>query len=1104
MSVNPKRKIALLSTAAMLLLAGTTNTLHAQTNLEVFGQNRIQYRNFDWKYFETKHFRIYHYDAAGRQLARYVAEQVENDISVVQKKLGGEFPRKFNIILYNNYDEYRQTNIGKRYESQLTQIPAGTVDLVGDKLVVYFNGEHSDLRRQTREGMARVIMERMLFGESFREMVKSAVLMNLPKWVVYGFTSYLVDGWDTKSNSDWENALAAHPNAGFYEQAEINPELAGKAFWKYISDKYGETTMKTLLYNMQRKSNLNDGIKLTLNQKTKVAYDSTIAYYKGVYAEDNMHEEKPDTASVKLVVNLPHDGTQIRNFKVAPKGNDVAYVAWKNGEYKVYLQNTHNEQSRYAILEEGRLDYNESPDPDYPLLAWSNTGYKLAILYKKGRETRLRIYNSIKARVENYLIPANRFDRVLSMTFNEDDDKLVFSAIKKSQTDLYEFTIRGSRMVNITNDQWDDLQPWFVSGGSRRGVLFLSNRPAPNLNVQAEVNQLPTGPMNVFFYNTRTKRKELIQMSHVTSGSVSQPIQYGSENYAYLYDENGIRNQFVVTLKRNAHNMDSAIAVPVTNYTTNVINHQYNPASREAAHVVQDGDRYIVYYQPLQIPGQNAEVKTLTPTILSQTEAAKTNIYSAPVAGAAKADNISLLKKGNTFKSEFENDTATGNIIAPEATSGPVEGAEMGDQADSTFLKMKAQPYRLAFKPDFFSVKVDNSILFNRYQSYSEGGGKYTTPPLGGMVTLSLNDLMENYRLTGGIRLPVNLSGLTFFTQYENFKHRLDWGILYLRTENYNNYLFAFTDVKGNPIYYVEELGKVVTNMVQGSFSYPLDRIRSVRLQLGLRTDRLLFKAQDTFSLTFDPTPKNQFWGLSRLEYVFDNTINPTINIYNGFRYKIFGEYFSQLNNGGGTAYNLGVDFRYYARIYKNFIWAARLAAASSGGTQKILYHVGGVDNWIGPKYSDYVPVRPYENYGFETIATNLRGYELNSRNGNSYGVINTEFRLPLVTTFAHKPIQSSVLKNLQLVAFADAGSAWQGTWPNADRLRNNKTLPDPRTNPNASVVLNITDETGGFGVGYGAGLRTMLFGYFIRTDAAWNIDGRTKPILYVSIGTDF
>jgi regulatory protein YycH of two-component signal transduction system YycFG len=219
--------------------------------------------------------------------------------------------------------------------------------------------------------------------------------------------------------------------------------------------------------------------------------------------------------------------------------------------------------------------------------------------------------------VENYVIPYNRFDRVLGMTFMEEDDKIIFSAIKKSQTDLYQFTIRGSRMKNITNDAWNDVQPWFVSGGFRRGVLFLSNRPEPNLNVPIAVNQLPTGPMHVYFYDTRTERPELLKCSNVTKGIVTQPIQYGSENFAFLNDSSGVMNKYVVMFTRDRNNMDSAYAVPVTNYAQSIIAHQYNPASNQVADVVQVGDKYRFYYKPLQFPGIDVEPKKLTPTTLS-------------------------------------------------------------------------------------------------------------------------------------------------------------------------------------------------------------------------------------------------------------------------------------------------------------------------------------------------------------------------------------------------------------------------------------------------------------------------------------------------------
>src|SRR5690606_14505147 len=173
-----------------------------------------------------------------------------------------------------------------------------------------------------------------------------------------------------------------------------------------------------------------------------------------------------------------------------------------------------------------------------------------------------------------------------------------------------------------------------------------------------------------------------------------------------------------------------------------------------------------------------------------------------------------ILKSGNVFQTEFNEEKispATDNkrsvqppveeedLISDEETIAvPLNNMVDTQAVDSAYLKMRPQPYRLGFKPDFFTVRVDNSVLFNRYQSASQNGNSYTIPSLGGMLSVSLDDVMENHRFTGGLRLPINFSGMTYFMQYENFTRRWDWGILFLRTENSKGYNVIYQDTVNN------------------------------------------------------------------------------------------------------------------------------------------------------------------------------------------------------------------------------------------------------------------------------------------------------------------
>lgn len=1093
-----------------------TQKSNAQTYMETFGQNRVQLRKYNWNIFETEHLKVYHYDAAGRQLARFVAEQAENDIKIIEQKISDQFPERFSIILYNNYDEYLQTNVGKKYESQIQDIPAGTVDLVGDKLVVYFTGEHKDLRKQLRSGMSRVVMQKMLFGENFRDMVKNAVTMNLPTWTVNGYIDYLVDGWDAPTETAWKNILLANWKTDFYKLTELAPDLSGKAFWNFTSQKYGQQTVQNLLYAMQIKNSLNNGIKMTLGMKMNDAFDSLIQFYKLNYVEDSKIQELPENVNQEILsLDLTKKNSINKNFVVSPKGNSLAYVSWKNGRFDIVLNYLNGQQAERILLSGGELDYNEKPDPNYPILAWSQNGYKLAIVYKKKFQTRIRTYNSIKGQIKDVVIPKNRFERILSMCFLEDEESLVLSAIKKSKTDLYEFRLKGNKVIPITNDLWDDEQPSFVVGGDRKGILFLSNRPKPNINVPISVNELPTSNKNIFFFDYKTRSTKLLSITSFKSGNISNPIQYGQKNFAFLCDSNGVTNQYVVNFLRTHDNQDSCVSYPVTNYTQSILNHQYSVALKKVYEVVPMGKRIKVFQKSVRIPADTNDVeKKLTNSRLLQPEKflfQKSKLLNNNTTDFNKSNDVNIavsnLQTGNYFQTEYE-DELTSTVVDTAILENQVEKEEEKNivlddvvvdsvLVDSMYIKMKAQKYRHSFKPDFFSVKLDNSILFNKYQPSDALGNLPAAQSMGGMLSISLNDALENHRFTGGYRLPINFQGSTYFFQYENFKNRIDWNIMFVRTQNTLGYDVAYADSTGQVVLVNNQIGKVVSSLLQGGISYPLDRRRSVKVTSAFRQDRLTFQARDTLSLVYEMKDQNKYWNMTRAEFVFDNSSSPTLNIRYGLRYKFFGEYFYKLSQNNGGFFNFGTDIRSYQKIKKHFILATRLAYAHSIGNYKVNYMLGGVDNWLMSS-TNSIPPPSAETYAFQTLATNLRGYEQNSRNGNSYAVFNGELRLPIASTFFRRPVRSSFLSNFQLIGFLDIGNAWSGFLPSSPENSQGYTYQ------NNWVTVKFPPPNQGMAIGFGSGIRTMFLGYFVRLDAGWNIEGKTTPLWHFSIGTDF
>jgi len=153
------------------------------------------------------------------------------------------------------------------------------------------------------------------------------------------------------------------------------------------------------------------------------------------------------------------------------------------------------------------------------------------------------------------------------------------------------------------------------------------------------------------------------------------------------------------------------------------------------------------------------------------------------------------------------------------------------------------------------------------------------------------------------------------------------------------------------------------------------------------------------------------------------------------------------------------------------------------------------------PRFNNDVAIARDQNYYFQSIATNMRGFIQNIRNGNSFAVINSELRLPVFKYVMNRPIKSDFIKNFQVVGFGDLGTAWTGPSPYSEE---NAFNTSELVNGSLRIILdNKKDPIVG---SYGIGVRSKLFGYFMRLDHAWGVeDGIVRePMTHFSLGLDF
>jgi len=1157
----------LILTCLIFLLSQTS----AQVSAVEFGKNRLQFKKFKWKYYQTTNFNTYFYEN-GQPIAKYVAQLAEKELPGIEQFAEYGMQRRGNLVVYNSYNDMEQSNIGLSLDWQTT---GGITKLVNNKVVLYYTDDYNKMRIQVREGIARILVENVLFGDDLGEFAANQALLDLPQWLTDGYIHYIGEQWSTDLDDQLKSAMLSGRYNNFYQFAFEKPDLAGHAFWYYIAEKYKKENVTYFLYLARVYRNLNNASQRICKKKFKEVLKDFMNEEEGKYEKDIRGRRNFPKGTISVVEEVnPNKDFFYFSPNPAPRSQTYAVVEYKRGLYNVVLHE--NFINTKVLLKVGVRSYDNQLNPHYPLIAWDGKGTRLAIIYWSRGKIKLFVYDIIrKYKTTETDLPM--FDQIQDMKYMLNDNTLLLSAVKKGQSDIFVYKLDDQSVEQITNDIYDDLDATFVSFPGKTGIIYSSNRPSALAPTGDSI--LPSDHhYNIFLVDNWNKSefKQISQLTHLKYGDARYPTQYNNFHFTFISDENGISNRYAgfFTTQRAGidsvykigdeilHNpdakeldsvlqankktepdtvfafaitKDSAYSFPLTNYQSGLKETKIAGDNGQVSEVRQEGDLKFLY--KLKVDESALKKRNINPKL---TDYRKETILNEQVrTGEAvkfqttKLPGDTAKKQPDFFQSEFQKEPNkdTSSVTAKtQPESQPVTAQEQNiPQEEPVLKKAKLLDYKLKFSVDNFTAGFNNDVLVNQYQPYS-GSLPISlngVDAFSGMFKASVFDLFEDLRFTGGFRLPffsgsgnasaVSSGGSVFtpssssffdgsgewFARIDYLKKLADFSLVYYRQTEVGS-----ANISSGPYEGLGYNAKSFSNLYQAVIKYPFDKVKSLRLYLGVRASKWVLQpgspyANDSLALIAPPQNKETY-AVSRLEYVYDNTILKATDIWNGLRYKAYMDFDVQMNQPqftgeGRKMFNFGFDARNYYPIYRNFIWAVRAAGDFSWGNQKVIYYLGGTDGWLFPKANN-LPSPQDPSYAFQSLAVNLRGFNQNITNGNNNIVINSELRLPIFSTLFNKPINNAFLRNFSIIQFFDFGNAWNGNYNKLSR---------PTLSFTNNQDLTVLIKAGGIGPlagGYGFGVRSTLLGYFLRLDAGWPMDGFFKgaPIWYFSMGVDF
>jgi hypothetical protein len=1060
-----------------------------------FGKNRVQYYDYYWSYYRFDDFDCY-FNEYGRDLAQFTADYAMKKLDEIEDYFDYTLEKRMIFVIYNKNNEYRQSNIGLVTFDEDTYNTGGFSRIINNKVMLYFEGDHVSYQKQIAASITEVIIKEMLYNADFKDRISSSSVIYMPDWYFKGLINYVSFGWDF----DVENRVKDGIKSGKYKNInhlEFDDAIyAGQSFWRFIARKYGDNLIPNIIYLTKVYKNIDDGFLYVLGIKLKDLLKEWKEYYNEEYSADRNLPDVSDS-----IIRKSRNEQIYQQVKISPDKKFLTFVTNDWGRKRIWLYNQSTGKVRAIFRAEPK--YEHKTDNTYPVISWHPSSRILTFINEEKAGMVIYFYRTDEKKTEkrNFLY----FDKILDFSYAPEGSRIILSAVKDGVTDIYIHTVASGTNEQITRDVADDLNPSFLQGSGGE-ILFSSNRLSDTLSNTGDPFEKLSPTFDLFTYNTGKKNNLLVRLSEDQYVSRYQATGTTGNAISYIGDNNGVLNRYSAVFDSAISYIDTAThyryfikSAPVTNYDRNILHQSILNSSDDYGEVIFKDRRYSVRRGTSGVSGKIPEV-----------EITKTKFRKEQDELFHKADSVEEIRQWLIAEDKKRRDTLTKPIYEYYAKNEPININHY------IFEKEKQNYYDLQWRREYMDIdldtgkidipliriyetsfynnyivnQIDFTFLNNSYQVFN-GGASYFNPGINMLTRFGILDLFEDYRLTAGFRFSGNFDSNEYLLSFESLKGKFDKQFIFHRQ--------AYFSTDGDFLF------KTHTHNVYVSYAKPITPVLALKGTLSYRYDRHVTLSEDLTSLNSETF--TQHWGGLKGEVIYDNTRKRNVNIYFGTRFKIFGEYYRQITSKKSDMFVIGGDFRKYIRIHRELIWANRFAASTSFGPTKLVYYLGGVDNWMGYLFNKYemfdtsIPVSQTQNYGFQALATNMRGFTQNVRNGNNFALINSELRWPFIRYFAGHPLRSNFLNSLQIVGFGDIGTAWEGSSP-----WSNENAYDTETYKNGPVTVVIDSNRKPIVAGFGAGLRAQLMGYFVRADWAWGIEDRyiLPRIFYLSFSLDF
>ena len=860
--------------------------------------------------------------------------------------------------------------------------------------------------------------------------------------------------------------------------------IVGQSIWNYIAVKYGESNISNILNLTRIIRKEENSIANTLGVSFKTFLNDWQNYYllqrqevEENYVQADKENELEKIRGIKDLIT-----TSVSFNKDADR---VAYAVLKNGKYIVYAKDLMTGQTK-KITSGGFRINGQDVDQHLPLLDWQDEFTLGVILFRRGF-LYLNSYNIDTG--EKRQKPLTRFRQIESFSFNDNGRLAVISGDIDGQNDLFLTAMNRNALRRITRDAFDDLDPTFVPGTA--AIIFSSNRISDSVRVSDVSLDIMDDNFNLYVYDLDTTTNEFYRLTNTLSEDRKPYARNQTEIY-YLSDQKGISNLYRYSFRDSVHTQ-------ITNFDQSILSYDLHFDPEKLTYLMLQNGRANIYLDSTtNLSSSKFTLETPRQRRKNALRVVSRVLRNQEPSEVAPEEEIKDLTDTDDFEFQEEEIDSTSledpswidtdNYVFEDETDNAYQPESFFSKYQS-FEQENERVGPIPYRPRFTFNNVITSFLWDPYRNFMM------------LLETEINDVLENYKLKGGALIKPDLRQGDIYAEFQYLKYWMDFKFRIDR----KTYLIERPSVDQNLLH------KYQMSRYKLTASLPITH--TFRVEASPFFTRTQFTNLNFLSVTGQGAElaqnNSQEYVGGTAALVFDNTIEKSFNLYQGTRALIEYTTHFHATDPSKNFSNLRFDFRHYQKVHREITWASRLLYGKQMGPARKDYMLGGMDNWLfasSDAQGDQDPLafqneRDNSDILFNEFVTNLRGLDYNEAFGSDALVFNSELRVPVFQYLTNGPIKSNFLRNFQVIGFFDLGSVWTGKPPFRDGRPITRRFED-----NAPFVAEIVKFQNPWLGGYGWGLRTVLFGYYIKFDVATPyIDGSTRSRrFYFTLGLDF